>query len=375
MKRSSDSAPKNRRPAPPEAAQSPVAARPTIMDVARAAGVSKATASKAMSLPPEECPVRKETRERILEIAGQMGYRPSWHAKALAHGRSHTVGLLYQGPFPWYVTGVYEGMLQSLAVSLQSRGYHLLFVPVTENDSSWSHMLHDQRLDGCVIVHQMPEYFQDVLCEAQLPAVLLNIKGEAQHLCIVPDDRGGAAQITQHLLDLGHRDIAFYQLPLRFQHWSIGERIAGYKDALRKTGLAAHAQLIECPADELAQQLSTHKVTGSAQKRLKQCPTALIAYSHGDAIELMHALWKHGIAVPQELSVATFNDVYPLEWMTPPLTTVQVPAHDMGWRAGDMLVNLIEERHRGQMPGEMKHPLITVAEKLIVRGSTAPPPK
>ena len=130
--------------------------RPTILDLARRAGVSKATASKAMSLPPEQCPVRKETRERILQVAEEIGYRPSWHAKALAHGKSHTVGLLYQGPYPWYLTGVYGEMIQALAVQLKSHGFHLLFVPISEEDDSWSDMLHDRRIDGCVLADYVP---------------------------------------------------------------------------------------------------------------------------------------------------------------------------------------------------------------------------
>jgi hypothetical protein len=109
---------------------------PTILDLARRAGVSKATASKAMSMAPDVCPVRKETREHVLQVAEEIGYRPSWHAKALAHGKSHTVGLLYQGPFPWYLTGVYGNMIQSLAVELQSHGFHLLFVPGLEQDEA-----------------------------------------------------------------------------------------------------------------------------------------------------------------------------------------------------------------------------------------------
>jgi DNA-binding LacI/PurR family transcriptional regulator len=373
MKRSSAS-PKTDAPRP----QSAVTQRPTIIDVARAAGVSKATASKAMSLPPEVCPVRKETRERILDVAEKMGYRASWHAKALAHGKSHTVGLLYQGPYPWYLTGVYGDMIQALAVELQRNGFHLLFVPISEEDDTWSDMLHDRRIDGCVLADYVPERIEAILKEANLPTVLLNIQSDLPYSTIIPDDRNGAEQLTRHLLELGHRDIVFFQVAKGYvrTHFSYFERLEGYKSVLESAGLENHIQIIESSVDEFAQAMSTH-LAGKNQKLLNRVPTAVMAYSHDEAIELMYALWQQNVIVPADMSLATFNDVYPLDLMTPPVTTVKVPASTMGWQAGVLLLEMIKAHSKSRksksVVTEEKPQHIVVPESLVVRASTAAP--
>jgi LacI family transcriptional regulator len=346
------------------------AARPTIMDLARRCGVSKATASKAMNMPPELCPVRKSTRERIHQMAQEIGYRPSWRAKALADGKSHTIGLLYSGPFPWYLTGIYGPMMQAFSMSLQQCGYHLLFVPVIEEDDRWSHMLLDQRLDGCVVADHMPEDVKHLLADSKLPVVMLNARSSEPYPSVVPDDRDGGRQVTQHLIDIGHRELVFYAKPVPRnakpgfdEHFSVSERSAGFEETLRQAKLLSRSEIVRLPIDRFVERLAGGK--------LKTRPTAILVDSHNVAMELMNLLWQHGVRIPDDVSLATFNDVEPVQFMTPPLTTVSVPVYEIGRQGALLLVRHIQEKKKNASAPITE--CVTIPETLIVRASTSPP--
>jgi LacI family transcriptional regulator len=335
--------------------------RPTINDVARQSGVSKATASKALSLPPERCPVSKTTREHVLQVAGQMGYRPNWRAKALADGRSHTIGLLYQGPYPWYLNGVYGAMIQSFALTLQSQGFHLLFVPI-EGDGSWEHMLLDRRLDGCVVADWIPDAVAQILASAQMPVVLLNLQSTLPYPTVVPDDHNGAMLLTRHLQQLGHRHIVFYEQPGEGTHFSRAARRAGFQQAMREAGLRKSAREVQIAPAQFAGQLQK-----TLRKATTSRPTAIITYADSDAMELLHALWQHAIRVPADVSLATFNDVHPLHLLTPPVTAVHIPAEEIGRQGAEILLRQIFDATPPDVPS------LVLPETLTLRASTAPP--
>ncbi len=336
--------------------------RPTIADVARHCGLSKGTVSKALNIPAEQCPVREATRERVMQAAKDLGYRPSWLARALAKQKTHTVGLLYARLMP-PVVGIYERLIVILAASLQHRGYHLVLVSLADSDEA-GQMVLDQRVDGCVVIEEITPGIEAVLREAEVPVALVNLQTDLPGLKVLVDDHGGGRMVTEHLLGLGHRRVVFLDpTEKELAHFSHGQRVAGYEQAMRDAGLGGQARLVKSPVAAFAAETA----------RSAERATGVIVYSHLEAIALMQALWRHGLRVPQDISVATFNDVPVTELTIPPLTTVAVPTREMGHQAGCRLVEEIEGRHEDEDDGEASQTIV-LPETLVVRESTAPPP-
>jgi LacI family transcriptional regulator len=267
--------------------------------------------------------------------------------------------LLYQGPYPWYLGGVYGEMIQSFALALQSQGFHLLFVPI-EGDGGWEHMLLDRRLDGCVVADWIPETVAQILATSQLPVVLLNMQTALPYPTVVPDDRDGAIQLTRHLQQLGHRRIVFYERPGEGTHFSRAARRAGFDWAMQDAGLGKLATNVDAASATFAAQLQK-----SVRQNSTTRPTAVITYAHEDAIELLHELWLRGVRVPDDLSLATFNDVYPLDVLTPSVTAVRIPADEIGRQGAEILLRQIFD---GASSNELQ---IVLPETLTVRASTA----
>jgi DNA-binding LacI/PurR family transcriptional regulator len=331
--------------------------RPTIVDVARASGVSKTTVSKVMNIPADRLDVPESTRERVLAVSREMGYQPSWRARAFAKGKTRTIGLVHCEAVPMFGGELWHAMVSQLVDDLHQAGYDAQFVPADPAGQRWREMLLDQRLDACVIFHELPPEVAETLKAAKLPAVLLNAIDD-DHACVVPDDRQGGRTVTQHLIDLGHRHIAFIDNAPNARHFSFFQRRAGFMDAITDAGLKDSATLISAENGVLAERLLA----------VSPRPTAVVAYADSTVLPLLHGCWKRGMRVPQDLAVATFNDVAVTRYATPPLTTMDVPTRAMAQRAVELLLERIRAAADGQVPPPQTERL---AERLIVRESTA----
>ena len=336
---------------------------PTIEHVAAYCNVSVSTVSKALSPPDPRYQVSAATRQRVRDAAEKLGYRPNFNAKALARGRTHSIGILYSGENA-ILRGAFNELLLSLTQTLRRLRYQLLFVPVTEDENDWRNVLEDHRVDGCIVSHGLSESLSASLSRNRVPTVLINFEAAAPLPHLLFDDAGGAKLATDHLLELGHKRISFFFTPPRTTRplgQSVSLRREGFMQTMSDAGRASGASSFEGDAVAMADQIA----------RAKSPPTAVIAYSHREAVALLHELWKRGKRVPRDVSVVAFNDVYPVEQTNPPLTVVALPLADMGAAAAEQLVKLIESRGaEGDAPAALK---IVLAERLIVRGSTASP--
>ncbi len=330
--------------------------RPTLLDVARQCNLSKASVSKALSLPADKCPVKPATRQRILRVAAEMGYRPNWRAKSLADGRSHAVGLLYSNSFP-HLHGIYESMVKSFGVELQRQKFHLNFIPAGEDSDEWRHMLEERRVDGCVVFDWLPDAVKAAFATESLPGVLLNIESDYPMTQVLPDDRGGMEIALEHLLNLGHRRIALFFEAEPTRHHSERHREESFETIMRRAGLRPHIE--RCTIEELVAMLVN----------APDAPTAVLPYTHIEAIKLLPHLVKAGITVPNDLSILTFNDVYPLEYLMPALSTVAIPSEGIGKLGAELLLQQITTPR----PPELQR--IFLPEHLVLRDSTATPAK
>jgi len=333
--------------------------RPTISDVARLCGLSKTTVSVILNETPAASRVPVETHHRVKQAADQLGYRPSWRARALTQRRTHTIGVLYAPPMPLIVRGNYEGIMTGINETLIKQRYHVMFVPLGEDPSEWGDMLMDQRMDGCLVLSRLYDALASLLKRSRMPATLVNADTELSHPVVIADDLQGATDLTKHLLDLGHQRIAFF-LGDQPPHYSVTWRVGGYEGAMKAAGLERHTRVVKGSVQDF--------VASLARIAPAERPTAVVAYTHFSALPMLRLMWEAGINVPRDVSVATFSNSYPVAEMIPPLTVMALPTEDMGRTAAEILLEQIATS--GAAPPRRA----VLKETLIVRKSTAPPP-
>lgn len=330
-------------------------ARPTLLDVARHLGLSKATISKVLNMPPEQCPVAQTTRQRVLEAVAELGYRPSFQARALANRRTQMVAIAYEAPLGAVPRGVYWDIVDRLDELLGQAGLCPTFVHTHGRHRNAADMLGDQRFDACLSLGTLPPRVLEVLRAEQLPTVLINAEADASWTCVNVNDVGGAELVMKHLLALGHKRIAYNAGRYANTHPSAIDRATTYTRMMHEAGLEPDKPFIG-PVDEFVERC----INGPYK------PTAILDFEHWTAVIVLQRLWRRGVRVPDDVSVATFNDVYPVTLTIPPLTTVRLPSEGIAKHAAEQLIARIADP---LLPPEH----IVLDETLIIRESTAPP--
>ena len=311
--------------------------RATIRDVAREAGVSVATVSRVFN---DSGPVNEETRRRIQEVARRLHYAPDSAARSLITRRTHTLGVLLPDLYGEFFSEVIRGIDQTA----QGSGYHLLVSSSHNERSEIEAALRAMRgrVDGLIVM--TPDVDAQALVTnlpESHPVVLLNcaVEGTAYDAINV-DNESGAYAMAHHLLDLGHRRIAFVAGPDR--NVDSAERQRGYRAALRDAGVATR------PALELAGDFTDAGGYAAAQQALalEPRPTALFCANDSMAIGALSALRDAGVRVPEEMAVVGFDDIPVARYMSPPLSTVHVAIGELGAMATRTLLGAVE--HKGQ---------------------------
>jgi len=329
----------------------------TIRHVAREAGVSVATVSRAMN---DTGPVREEVRARVREIAERLRYVPHGAARSLITRKTGTVGVFLPDIHGEFFSEVIRGMD---GVS-RHRGYHLL---VAGSHSSADEILAVMRatrgrVDGLIVM--APDLEADAIerdVPASLPLVAMNCRLLGTHFdSISIDNYGGAYAMVRHLAGRGHERIAFLKGPDR--NFEASERVRGYRDALGAIGGAVSDDL-ELPGDftEDAGHLGACLLLARRRR-----PTAIFAGNDAMALGALAALSEAGVRVPEEIAVTGFDDIPVARYVSPPLTTVHVPIAELGARAMERLLLALE---RGS-DHERRHEVL--ATTLVVRGSCGP---
>lgn len=302
----------------------------TIKEVARLAGVSVATVSRALN---ETGPVRDDTRERIREIAQRLRYVPHGAARSLITNRTSTVGVLLPDLYGEFFSEVIRGIDQTAKRS----GYHLL---VSSSHSDRAELeaafraMHG-RVDGLVVM--TPDIDAETLesnLPPTLPVVLLNCRVDGQaYDSITVDNYGGAYAVVRHLIELGHRRIALIGGEPRNQDAS--ERLRGYREAMEILGGAW------APEIEFAGNFMERSGYAAAQRilALEPRPTAVFASNDSMAIGALSALGEAGVRVPADIAVVGFDDIPIARFITPALTSVHVPISELGARGTERLLD------------------------------------
>lgn len=334
------------------------ARRPTLEDVARLAGVSLGSASRAISHPQA---VRGRTREAVEAAAAQLGYVPNGTARALAAGRSMMVGVV----LPTINNPVFASFVHVLQRRLARDGYHLLvqaheYDPEGERDII--ERLVRKGVDGLVLVgtDHHPEVCA-LLERARLPHLFSWSVDEAPAKgCIGFSNRGAMAAMAEHLLGLGHRRFAILSGAVDHNERARA-RIEGARAALERAGIALGPERIL---------IAPFSIDGGRQGlraalALGGRPTALLCTTDLMAAGAVAEARAMGIDVPGDLSITGFDDIDLATVIDPPLTTIHAPIEQMGEMVGERIVALA-----GGGTPVPSMASVAIPATLVVRGSS-----
>src|SRR5438874_2532224 len=327
----------------------------SIYDIAKKARVAPSTVSRALEDHPR---IGAETKKRIQALAQEMGYIPSTVAKSLAANKTWTIGMVLATISDPFMGRVVEGVEQAAIEA----GFNV-FVSTSQNDRQREmaviKMLQRRRVDGIIIIashlfEQYPRFFD----RSRIPIVVINEQqpGENMHFVMV-DDVHGARLAVEHFLALGHRRIGYVGVTNRPK--SNQYRLKGYQDALEAAGIALDPTLIFT-----SNTIEDHAKRGEAslEPLLAAGATAVFCFNDTTAMGLLAACYRHGISVPDNLSVVGFDDIYMASYTMPPLTTIRQPRFELGQRAMQMMLNFLD----GKEPENQ-----IVPTELVVRQTTA----
>lgn len=334
---------------------------PNIKDVARLAGVSTATVSRTLSAPDS---VAESTRERVRQAIKNSGYVANALASNFRRRRSQNVLVLV----PNIGNHFFAKIIQGIETSAIESGYRILLGDTQQNperERAYCELFYQRQVDGVISLGRTIPFEYDrrrKTPDPQWPPIIMvsEYDGAVSLPKVTIDHRCAATEMVQHLVELGHRDIAYIDgpedSPLSWQ------RLAGYHQALANAGIPVREALI-CRGDFT---LASGYSAGQHLLARKNRPTALFCANDEMAIGAMNVARNLGLTIPDDLSVAGFDDIEFAAFSFPPLTTVHQPRGLIGGTAMQLMLEML----KGEAVGNK---VVVLSHELIIRGTTAEP--
>ncbi len=332
----------------------------TIKDVARSAGVSVATVSRVYN---GSTLVREATRDRVRQVAEELGYSPHGAARSLITSRTHTIGVLLPDIYGEFFSEVIRGIDQAA----QQEGYHLL-VSSARDDLETALRSMRGRVDGLIVMspaldasasrRSLPDRF---------PVIMLNCPpNDAAYDSLGIANFEGAYAMIGHLGAQGHQRIAIIRGAE--QNFDAAERLRGYRAAVRDLGLDASPTL-ELPGDfsEAAGHAAALTLVNARDR-----PTAVFATNDGMAIGALSAFREAGLRVPEDIAVTGFDDIPMARYVEPALTSVHVDISALGARATSWLLRALSEPSDRELRREMLPTTLVVRRSCGTRRPRGP---
>ncbi len=334
----------------------------SIKDVAKAAGVSHSTVSRALSNSPL---IPESTRLRIERVAQKMGYSPNAIARGLVMQRTHAIGVIVTTIEDPFVAEVVRGIEEVAG----DHGYRV-FLGTSHNDPAREvnlvRALREWRVDGVIVASsRVGALYQPLLKEIDAPIILINNQKQQKPgtrrnarandiRSVAVDDTKGGALATQHLISQGHRVIGYLGGPR--ENTANRNRLTGYRRALKAADISYEPALVQSGSGRV--ESGEQSLAFFARS---PAPTAIFCYNDITAIGALSALKHHGLRVPEDVSLVGFDDIPFAQYVDPPLTTIHQPKDEMGRLAMKMLIDLLDGKKVAD---------VVVPGKLIVREST-----
>jgi DNA-binding LacI/PurR family transcriptional regulator len=329
----------------------------SIKDIARMAGVSHSTVSRALQNSPL---VNRATVEEIQRIAHEVGYRASAVARGLVTRKTRTIGVVVTTISDPFVSEVVSGIERAA----NDHGYSVFLADSNADptrEQNVAHSFAERRVDGIVVTSsRVGALYTPLLSKMGVPIVLINNQHPGEFVySVMIENLQGSRKATDHLIGLGHRRIGY--IGDRYGHQSDTERFAGYREALELSALPFVPELVvHGDGKPEGGGLAMNTLLS-----LREPPTGVFCYNDMTALGALHAIRMHGLQVPADVSLIGFDDLFFATYISPQLTTVRQPMRQMGQLAFESLLPL--------MSGEKPAGSIKVPAELIVRESTAPP--
>lgn len=329
---------------------------PRLIDVAEAAGVSLASASRAMSGGSGISP---EVAAHVRRVAQELGYEPNLHARGLAGGLVPTIGLLVHEIGDPYFSEIASGVIRS--ATAENRSVQIAQADRTpESELAQVQALLRQRVGSIIIAgsgYADPEHEQKMtqaLADFALAGGRAAVIGR-HYLpidAVLPDNHRAGVSVGAHLAALGHRRIGVVAGPLELN--TVADRIAGMREGLADAAVELTV---------VSQEFTREGGIAGARELIDRDVTAIVGLNDAMAIGILSELRQHGIRVPDDMSVAGFDDIAVAADVAPALTTARIPMFEMGQHAVALILRPASDEAR----------TVTTSHELIVRASTAPP--
>jgi LacI family transcriptional regulator len=322
----------------------------TLNDLAEALGVSTMTVSRALANQPG---VSEATRERVRALASQIGYSGNAAASSLAKGRTNTVGVLTQRVSNDYTSEIMQGIAEVLEST--SDFDLVIYSPHLNREDSGRYLLAHSHgaTDGLLLVSSAfsreAEVEAGALCRQGFPCVLIDAQPADQSIPhVIATNYQGGYDATRYLIEIGHRHIGFIGDHVDSLH--ARERLRGYRAALAQHKIRFDKSLIK------ASDFNVNDAAAAMRDWIVQSdglPSAIFCASDNIALGVLSACKSAGVAVPGDLSVIGFDDLFSAATATPPLTTVRQPLREMGRMGAQMLLGLLKQKdvnRRAELP-------------------------
>jgi LacI family transcriptional regulator len=331
----------------------------TIKDIARVAGVSVTTVSRALNGYSD---VNEKTRQKIAAVARELNYSPNTLARGLVMQKSKTIGLLVSGISRESVKDNFTfEVLCGVNERASTLGYDLILFntnTMMQREKTYTQLCRERRVDGAIIqgIKKEDPYLKEVV-ESDIPCVLVDIPVHSNSVGYVTTDNAlGAKKAVEHLASLGHKHIGM--INGHEDAFVSQERLNGYREALKECGFSFRSEWVvsgnfeEKKAEKAARELiNRHKEV-----------TAIFCASDLMALGALKACKELGLHVPKEMSIVGYDNIVLASYSSPNLTTVGQEVYQIGYEAADLLIEMLEGKETN-----MKRYLDT---KLIIREST-----
>lgn len=338
--------------------------RARMEDVAKAAGVSRTAVSFVLNEIPDSN-IPETTRQRILQAARDLDYIPNAQALNLVRGMTMMVALVVRQTSEQMSADAFLGeIIRGTTRVIEQEGYHLVVhavEPGAPNNTTYGQLVRTRKVDGLLIASPLindPEV--KVLHDEGTPIVLNGAADFDDIPSVDVDNIQGAYMAVRHLTEQGHRRIGHIS-NAAFSYTSARDRLTGYQQALDEAGIAYDAQLVHPGA--FTDSSSYAPMTTLLD--LPDPPTAVFIGSDLVALGAVQAIHHRGLSIPGDISVIGFDDLPIGKYLQPPLTTIHLPAYDLGQKLGEKILASIQ--------GEAFPTLRTLLPtELVVRESTRP---
>ncbi len=335
--------------------------RATIHAVAEAAGVSISTVSNVLNHHHDR--MAPDTRETVLRVAGELGYRTNPIARSLITRRTATIGLIVSD----ITNPLYPPAIEGVERQARAAGWQVILCSARDlaAQEEAAEILLDRRVDGVIVFatsHLGDDHYLRELAAAGVPVLTINRVLDDPHVLQVRfDNQGGAAAVVEHLVSLGHTRIAHVAGPQT--RLTALQRLEGYRTVLERHHLPWRKAYVRLGDYSFASGVAQTQ----ALLRCRPVPTAIFAASELSALGALRALREAGLRVPEDMSLAAFGYPEFLSYCTPTITTVSLPIVEAGERAAALLIARIDA------PGEPPPAPCILPATLVAGGSTAPP--